>query len=215
MLKKILFLLSALFFCINVFSSEIVQQKPKWLDYDIPQEIEHIILSYCDLADLNSLYQACKHINGIDTLICPTHQEINHKCSSIHLSDLTKDYDRCTHILHCIANRTNLTNPVKFNSQSEENLFFMIYFLHKENREQLIQTAHPTVKQELFSNKLRRDYYQYDASNTYDLLLATIQKKKLSGLSRFYKLLITIFNIQCNFYRIVSNIAKTTLKKFI
>ena len=181
MLKKILFLLSALFFCMNIFSSEVVLQTLKWLDYNIPQEIAFKIIFYCDLADFGNCKSVCKHFNNFDlnALICPTHKENNHECSSIHLSDLTKDYDRCTHILHCIASRKNEKNLFLFNSKSEKNLFNMIYFLHKQKRDQLIEKIHPTVKQELFSNKLRRDYYQYTESNTKDMLRNAIHKNEV------------------------------------
>jgi len=211
MLKKILFLLNALFFCMNIFSSEVVLQTLKWLDYNIPQEIAFKIISYCDLADFGNCKSVCKHFNNFDlnALICPTHKENNHKCSSIHLSYLTNDYDRCTYILHCIANRENKTNPLEFNSKSEENLFSMIFFLHKRERETLIQKTHPTVKQELFTNKLRRDYYQYTELNTCDLLYAAIKKNKLI---RFKQILQSsnqyITKVLTGYSIIISNILK-------
>jgi len=215
MLKKILFLLSALFFCINVFSSEIIQQKSAWLNSNIPQEIEREILSYCDLADLNNLYQAYKPINGIDTLICPTHKEEKHQCSSIHLSHLSNDKDRCTYILHCIANQINLTNSVKFNSKSEENMFCMIYSLHKETREQLIKETHKNLEQELFSNKIRRRYYQYTELNTKDMLLKAIEQKKfirvkqiLQSPNQYIKKIIT--TIDYSLSNIINDILKPT-----
>jgi len=180
MLKKILFLLSALFFCMNIFSGEVAQQNLKWLDYDIPQEIAFKIISYCDLADFGNCKLVCKHFNNfdLDTLICTTHRQAKHECSSIHLLHLSNDYDRCTYILHHLANRINLINSVKFNSQLEENLFIMIYSLHKEKREQLIKETHKNLEQELFSNKIRRRYYRYNASNTYELLHATTKNNK-------------------------------------
>jgi len=180
MLKKILFLLSALFFCMNIFSGEVVQQKLEWFSYNIPQEIECKIISYCDLADFGNCKLVCKHFNNfdLDTLICTTHRQAKHECSSIHLSDLTKDYDRCTYILHCIANRKNEKYPLEFNSTSEKNLFNMIYFLHKQNREQLIETAHPAVKPKPFTDETRRNYYQYTESNANSMLLKAINKNK-------------------------------------
>jgi len=195
----------------NIFSSEIVQQKSAWLNCNIPQEIERIVLSYCDLADLNSLYQTCKRKNSIDTLICPTHKQKNHECSSIHLSDLTKDYDRCTYILHCLANRINLTNPVKFNSQLEKNLFNMIYFLHSGARETLIQKEYPNLKQGLFTNKIRRDYYQYTQLNSNNMLLKAIEQNKfirvkqiLQSSNRYIKKIIT--TIDFSLINVINNI---------
>ncbi len=188
MKKKILFLLNILFFHINIIGGE--TKTISLLNFIKDINIKNYIYYYFstttdNLQDINNFTQTCKKLNkySLDRLLCPTHNHENpknHQCSSVVLSKLQKDSNRCTYILHCLANRKNTIKPYEFNNPSEKNLFFMIYNLDSHKRGILIQEIHSALDIEEISYQTKRKYYQYTKENTINLLLKTIEQKKIT-----------------------------------
>ncbi len=182
MKKKILFLLNILFFHINIIGGETKANGLLNLTTDIIDNIRYNHMATMNnLQEINNFRLTCKTFNNydLDALLCPTHNQTNHQCPSFALANLKNDYDRCTYILHCLANRENKIKPYEFNNPSEKNLFSMIYNLHSRERGILIQKKHRTLDIELFTPEIKRNYYQYTKENTENLLLTAIKQKKI------------------------------------